>query len=442
MMNISLLLILNLCAVFTEFTEVFYDQWLENYRQVSGNVKPPNRYKEWINLATSMNVSVEPSVYKKIFENLAHFKNDGLTVEKVKDQLRRIKSIYPGRRDIIGFDRLGLSTSVLLKKHPYADNFILLSQVLDPSIELYLIVHNYDEGMIIPADDDQTERYTDMSDVFQRSSAMRKEWGDYANKCIHLQAPSSFHVIPFEAALFGINRLRGSKDILYATDATGILYYERFLRHALRAPTWENKRAVSIFRGSATGISYGKVMADKIPITNNPRYKLHEMTLLQRQGKLKCNVTLDFGVTNFNHWNNRQFIKLITSQFKEAGTMNYDDQFKGKYQVVVDGHGWPDRVAFFMASGSLVFLASLHEDWTMNQIIDGEHYIKVKPDLSDLVEKLEWAANNDGEAKRIAESGKTFALSKLRKPQVKIYNALLFMEFQTLFDKNNYPQNS
>lgn len=104
------------------------------------------------------------------------------------------------------------------------------------------------------------------------------------------------------------------------------------------------------------------------------------------------------------------------------------------HQVVVDGHGWPDRLAFFLSAGSLVFLATLHEDFVINQVVAGEHYIQVRPDLSDLLGKLEWAAENDAEAKRIAENGKQFALNNLRKPNIKAYNAMLFMEYQALFD--------
>ena len=62
------------------------------------------------------------------------------------------------------------------------------------------------------------------------------------------------------------------------------------------------------------------------------------------------------------------------------------------------------RIVFlYLWPRSLVFLGTIHEDWTGYQIIPGEHYIKIKPDLSDLVEKLEWAADNDAEAKRIAQ---------------------------------------
>ena len=110
-------------------------------------------------------------------------------------------------------------------------------------------------------------------------------------------------------------------------------------------------------------------------------------------------------------------------------------QFENKYIVIVDGNGAADRISFYMASGSLILMATIHEDWAINQIIPGEHFIKIKPDLSDPIEKIEWAADNDEEAKRIAQNGKEFALKYLRRPNVKIYNAMLFMEYQALFQK-------
>ena len=83
----------------------------------------------------------------------------------------------------------------------------------------------------------------------------------------------------------------------------------------------------------------------------------------------------------------------------------------------------------------MIFLATLHEDWVINQLIDGVHYIQVKPDLSDLIEKLEWAAENDAKAKEIAKNGKLFASAKLDATNMQVYNAFLLMEYQNLFAK-------
>ena len=245
-----------------------------------------------------MNVSIEPSHYKKIFEHLAHFKKTGISVSEVKDYLKKIKEFDPTRLDIVGLDTKDMMNSRHLNGWLYSDCFKLLSEVLDPEIDSYGIVQKFDEGMVIPADEDQFKIYADMTDVFNRSEGMRREFGEYADKVILLQAPTSFHVIPFHAPVFGTYKLKGAQDILFATDQTGIGYYERDLHSALNSPTWENKKFVANFRGSATGIDYDKAVKEGFPITNNPRFKLHEMTVLQQEGKLKCKVPLDFGVSN------------------------------------------------------------------------------------------------------------------------------------------------
>lgn len=58
------------------------------------------------------------------------------------------------------------------------------------------------------------------------------------------------------------------------------------------------------------------------------------------------------------------------------------------------------------------------------------------------MEKLEWAAEHDAEAKRIAQNGREFVLKNMNRPDRQIYNALLFMEYQALFDSANSTQHN
>ena len=157
-----------------------------------------------------------------------------------------------------------------------------------------------------------------------------------------------------------------------------------------------------MFRGSATGISYIKAVNEGIPLTNSPRFKLHQMSDLQRP------------VNSIAKFPKFRCIPFVIEQMPVKVLEAVNDNFKKPTNktllpnsniniVVVDGNGAADRTAYFMSSGSLVFLSTVLDDWTHYQIVPGEHYIKIKPDLSDLVEKLEWAADNDAEAKRIAK---------------------------------------
>ena len=110
-----------ICA---SFTEEFYSNWIENYRQVSGNQKPPKKIKEWMKLASQMNVDIEPEKFKPIFEHLAHFKQTEITTQKVRDFLNKIRSFYPERTDIRGYSTHDLMTELSKRNGwPWFDSF-------------------------------------------------------------------------------------------------------------------------------------------------------------------------------------------------------------------------------------------------------------------------------------------------------------------------------
>lgn len=49
---------------------------------------------------------------------------------------------------------------------------------------------------------------------------------------------------------------------------------------------------------------------------------------------------------------------------------------------------------------------SNYYEYFYNQLVPGEHYIPVKRDLSDLVDKILWAKENDEEAQKIGKAGR------------------------------------
>ena len=62
--------------------------------------------------------------------------------------------------------------------------------LLDPSFACVAIIQQYDEGMVSPADDDQSKGYTDMSDVFRRRSADMERTRGIFRQFYALQAPT------------------------------------------------------------------------------------------------------------------------------------------------------------------------------------------------------------------------------------------------------------
>lgn len=409
--------------------ESFEKKWLIKYQKISGNQTPPMKYKEWIKLATRLGCSTDPSDYEQIFKDLRPYKKIKLTVEKLRQFKRKLMVMG---RDVTGRDMEKFSE--MTYTWPFQSSLAYLDCLLDPSINFYAITHVYDESFVAPADDNQTLPYSDMADLVSRCKAVRDAHKKYIDNNMLFRAPTTFIAVPFDVPVFSANRLKGFKDIILPTDRTGLVPYIHEEQVALDAPVWEKKIMKAVFRGRTTGVNFKKVREENIPLTQNLLFKLHEMSMKQRRGELTCSVPLDFGITEI--WQceeNESYIEEVKRRFPLVPALDYETQFKSKYLVVVDGNGWPDRVALYLLSGSLVFLATVHEEWVINQLVDGEHYIKIKPDLSDLIEKLEWAAKNDSEAKRIASNGRELAMKKFNTKSMQIYNALLFMEYQRLF---------
>ncbi|XP_050309446.1 protein O-glucosyltransferase 2-like [Anthonomus grandis grandis] len=100
-----------------------------------------------------------------------------------------------------------------------------------------------------------------------------------------------------------------------------------------------------------------------------------------------------------------------------------------KYQLAIDGTVAPYRTPFLLGGGSLVFKPhSKYYEYFYNDLVPNTHYIPVKTDLTDLVDKLLWAKKHDREAKIIAENGRQFANENLLPQHIFCYHMHLLNE--------------
>ncbi|KAF7275167.1 hypothetical protein GWI33_012120 [Rhynchophorus ferrugineus] len=96
--------------------------------------------------------------------------------------------------------------------------------------------------------------------------------------------------------------------------------------------------------------------------------------------------------------------------------------FDYKYQLSIDGTVAAYRMPFLLGGGSLVFKPySKYYEHFYSKLEPNVHYVPVETDLSDLVEKIQWAKDNDSKAKEIAQSGKKFANTNLLPKNILCY---------------------
>lgn len=85
---------------------------------------------------------------------------------------------------------------------------------------------------------------------------------------------------------------------------------------------------------------------------------------------------------------------------------------------------------YLLGGGSLVFKqASKYYEHFYNDLVPYEHYVPIERDLSDLVEKIHWAIENDKEAEKIAQNGQKFANEHLLPKNIICYYSYLLNEF-------------
>ncbi|KAL1124031.1 hypothetical protein AAG570_001801 [Ranatra chinensis] len=101
--------------------------------------------------------------------------------------------------------------------------------------------------------------------------------------------------------------------------------------------------------------------------------------------------------------------------------------FDYKYQLNLDGTVAAYRFPYLLVGDALVFKQeSEYYEHFYKELRPWKHYIPFKTDLSDLVEKIKWAINNDDKAQEIAKAGQLYARNNLLPQHIFCYHAVLF----------------
>lgn len=159
---------------------------------------------------------------------------------------------------------------------------------------------------------------------------------------------------------------------------------------------WEDKIPKAVFRGSATGCELGE---------NNPRIKAY---LLSK----KYPEYLDAGVVSFNRKLKKKIgqpLQIIDIKLEKANFMTLIEKARHKYILNLDGHVAAFRLGHEFSLGSVILIPeSKYYLWFSYLLKPFEHYIPIKEDLSDLIEKIKWCNENDAKCKQIVKNSLEF----------------------------------
>lgn len=104
--------------------------------------------------------------------------------------------------------------------------------------------------------------------------------------------------------------------------------------------------------------------------------------------------------------------------------------FDYKYQINIDGTVAAYRFPYLLGGSSVVLKQdSPYYEFFYPDLEPYVHYIPFKRDLSDLIEKIEWARSNDEESRVIGQNGRQYVQENLMAKDIYCYHAALFKEW-------------
>jgi hypothetical protein len=160
---------------------------------------------------------------------------------------------------------------------------------------------------------------------------------------------------------------------------------------------WSSKKNVAIFRGKSTGC--GTI------IKNNMRLK--SVALSHEYPEL-----LDSAITE---WNTRprfqndglnlaKFSRDVINKYGTGSFVSMAGQSDYKYILYLDGHVSAVRLGASMGLHSLLLIPdSDYTIWIQEYLKPMVHFVPIKNDLSDLINKIKWCNAHDTECKKMAE---------------------------------------
>jgi hypothetical protein len=184
---------------------------------------------------------------------------------------------------------------------------------------------------------------------------------------------------------------------------------------------WERKTAQAFWRGSTTSGFFDK--------DNWDRFCRGKLVL----SSLASPKEIDARFTSVV-----QCTPDVPSLMKAKGMVSKcvekADHLKYKYLVDVDGNSCTYERCFWLLLSNSLLLKQITPNiqWYYGGLKPYVHFLPLREDLSDLLEKIEWAKAHDAEAMAMAKSSTEFVQENLSAESIFQYMALLLTEYAKL----------
>jgi hypothetical protein len=209
------------------------------------------------------------------------------------------------------------------------------------------------------------------------------------------------------------------KARLIAAPGAGALVPTQWIRHfgpmekvsGADSP-WKSKTPRLVWRGATTGPGPGEK-------PDRPSSRAHIADVVKRtEGTTRIDVGYSH-VVGTRKWptisRGRTQVRQWPQEYRAAdavrNSLTMAEFLENKYLLALEGNDVASGLKWMMASNSCVLMPPPSvESWFCESFLEPwKHYVPVKPDLSDLEQKVEWCQNNDKVTEEIARAGQEFA---------------------------------
>lgn len=177
---------------------------------------------------------------------------------------------------------------------------------------------------------------------------------------------------------------------------------------------WDQRKPTAVFRGSSTGIG--------VTVETNPRLKVAHLSKITKPDTDGIPL-LDAGITEWKvrprKIKGEKFLKTIEVKslpFSKVDRLSPEQQADYKYIINIDGHVSAFRFSLEMNMGCVILVVdSDYSLWFAEDLVEYVHYVPVKRDLSDLIDKIKWCKSHDEECREMVKKCREYYNIKLGK---------------------------
>ena len=187
------------------------------------------------------------------------------------------------------------------------------------------------------------------------------------------------------------------------TDFVSTRGYHDFRRELsqLRVP-WSERAQIALWRGATT---------DRFPV---PPLTWRDMRRVRLSliGRAHPDM-VDAGITDVHQWDRPELRPMIEAEGLMKPFLPRTDFRRFRYQIDIDGatNAWAGLFTKLLTGSTVLKVESdqNYRQWYYGRMTPWVHYVPVRADMADLLEKISWLRRHDDEAHAIAKRGQALA---------------------------------